>query len=314
MAANNIDILTASEVMARGLLFVGFSRTSQAIMPHNRLLDEFRAHYGCLPIDLAQIWYDLQTTELPGIALTEEEKNFKSFTMFMASNFFLWAHTKNANMLVSRFGISKREIQSESFWKWIHKMGALHEDKIRWDEKFGDGNYAIFVASMDCVDFDVWEKPSDRYNLDKKLMSYKSRHGALRYLIALSVWESKAVFIDGPVKAGTVNDVSLFRRSLKQRMLELPGKMIIADGGMGSSEPDELGIVSIPNESDPIDLHRFKARARQRQESFNGRLKKFKILQDTFRFSWEKHEHVFKAVCVRVSYAMVSGSPLFDVL
>ena len=145
-------------------------------------------------------------------------------------------------------------------------------------------------------------------------MSYKSRHGALRYLIALSVWENKCIFIDGPVKAGEVSDLTLFRRALKQKMMEIPGKIIIADGGLGSSETDEAGMVSIPNPSDPIELHRFKARARQRQEAFNGRLKTYKILQDTFRFSWAKHEHVFKACCVRVVYGMESGSPLFDVL
>jgi len=312
--ANAINVLTAAEVMERGLTFMGFSRETQETKLHNRLTEEFHSHYGCLPVDLAQLWYDLQTTELPGVALTEKEKTFKSFTMFMAANFFLWAHTKNASMLASRFGLNKREIHSESFWKWISKIGALTEDKVVWDERFGDDNYAIFIASMDGVDFDVWEKPSERYNIDKGLMSYKSRHGALRYLIALSLWESKCVFIDGPVKAGTVNDIALFRRELKQRMLELPGKIIIADGGLGSSENDEVGMVSIPNQSDPIELHRFKARARQRQESFNGRLKKYKILQDTFRFSWEKHAIVFKAVCVRVSYAMESGSPLFDVL
>ena len=312
--SNNIDILTASEVLARGLLFVGFERVTQQDMTHKRLLEEFRAHYGGLPIDFSQMWYDLQTTTVPGVALTENEKKFDSFKMFMAANYFLWSHPKNARILASRFKLNVRQIHSDKFWKWIYKMSALTEHKVKWDPRFGDDNYAMFIVSVDGVDFDVWEKPSERYNIDKGLMSHKSRHGALRYLIALSLWESKCVFIDGPARAGDIPDIALFRQNLKQKMLELPGKILIADGGLGSSENDEMGMVSIPNPSDPHKLHQFKARARQRHESFNGRLKQFKILQDTFRFPLEKHQHVLKAVCVRVGYAMESGSPLFDVV
>ena len=252
---NNVDIITAAEVMIQGLLFMGFSRETQQKMVHNRLLDEFRSHYGCLPVDLAKMWHDLQVTEVPGVALTENEKDSKSFAMFMAANYFIWTHPKNARLLASRFGFNIREIHSQSFWKWVEKIGALNEDKICWDDRFGDDNYAIFVASMDGVDFNVWEKPSERYNIDKGLMSYKSRHGALQYLIALSVWENKCIFIDGPVKAGEVSDLTLFRRALKQKMMEIPGKIMIADGGFGSSKTDEAGMVSIPNSSDPIELH-----------------------------------------------------------
>ena len=311
--ANIIDVITASEVMTRGVEFMGYRRETQQAMKHNCILKEFRAHYGGLPVDLAQIWYDLQTTAVPGVALNDEEKSSKSFKMFMAANFFLWSHPKNASMICSRFGFNKREIHSDSFWKWIYKMGALTQDKVQWDDKFADDNYAIFIASMDGVDFNVWEKPNARYNIDKGLMSHKSKHGALRYLIALSVWESKCVFIDGPVKAGEVNDLAHFRNTLKQKMTQLPGKILIADGGYSTSQVDEVGMIAVPNESDPTELHRFKARARQRHESFNGKLKHYKILQDTFRFDHNKHGHVFRAVCVRVAYAMESGSPLYDV-
>ena len=139
---NNVDIITAAEVMIQGLLFMGFSRETQQTMVHNRLLDEFRSHYGCLPVDLAKMWYDLQVTEVPGVALTENEKDSKSFAMFMAANYFIWTHPKNARLMASRFGFNIREIHSQSFWKWVEKIGALNEDKICWDDRFGDDNYA----------------------------------------------------------------------------------------------------------------------------------------------------------------------------
>lgn len=313
--AGNMDIISAAEVMERGLLFVGFARERQQQMHHHMLLDEFRAHFGCLPIDLAQMWYDLQTSNIAEAVLDNDEKNHKGFKMFMAANFFLWSHPKNASLLSSRFGISKRQIQSKHFWKWIYKMSALIGDKVVWDEEqLGDDDYAIFIATIDGVDFNIWEKPSQRYNIDSSLCSHKTKHGAYRYLIALSIWESKCIYVDGPVKAGEVQDLDHFRRSLKAKFTALPpGKLLIADRGYQTSEPDEVGLFALPNLRDPAELRLFKTRARQRHETFNGRMKHFKILQDTFRFPAEKHGHVFRAVCVRVHYQMESGSPLFDV-
>ena len=192
-------------------------------------------------------------------------------------------------------------------------MGALVGDKVKWDERFGDANYAIFCMSIDGVDFNIWEKPSERYNVDSSLCSFKSNHGAWRYLIALSVWESKCVYIYGPVKAGAVNDLALWRLDLKQRMSELVNKLAICDRGFQTSEPDEVHLLAPPSTADPEDLALFKTRARQRHETFNGRLKDFKILQDVFRFDADKHGSVVRAVVVRVQYQMESGSPLFEV-
>lgn len=107
-----IDVITAAEVMARGLLFIGMALESQHAQQHNCLVNEFRNHYGCLPIDLAQMWHDLQTTtnvdsDGNGIALDANEANHKGFKMFMAANFFLWTNPKNSGLLASRFGIKR---------------------------------------------------------------------------------------------------------------------------------------------------------------------------------------------------------------
>ena len=311
--AVNVDVLTAAEVMERGLLYVGLSVERQQRMRHHHLLAEFHAHYGSVPIDLAQLWYDMQTTLIVEARIEDTQRNAKGLKLFLAANFFLWTHPKNASILSSRFGISKRHIQSDHFWIWIYRMGAMIGDKVKWDDRFGDNNYATFIATVDGVDFNIWEKPSERYNIDKRLMSHKSRHGAFRYLIALSVWESKCVFVDGPVKAGEVNDLAHWRLALKAKLLQLPNKIVIADGGYQTSEPDEAPLLAVPSGADPPELKKFKTRARQRHETFNGRMKHYKILQDTFRFPKEKHGHVFRAVCVRVQYQMESGSPLFDV-
>ena len=260
------------------------------------------------------IWSDLQTTNLENAKLKAEEKTPKAFKMFMAANFFLWVTPKNAGVFASRFKICKRYLQSNMhLWKWVLKMSALMNEKVVWDEEeLNADDSPLFIGSVDGVDFNIWEKPSDRYNIDSDLMSYKSRHGAYRYLIACSVWHSKCIYVHGPVKAGEVVDLGLFRADLKAKMLAMPGKMLVADRGFQTSEPDEVGIFAIPNPRDSRELATFKARVRQRQEIFNGRLKHHKILQDVFRFASDKHQHVVHAVVTRVQYAMESGSPLFD--
>lgn len=98
---------------------------------------------------------------------------------------------------------------------------------------------------------------------------------------------------------------------MKDLMARLPGKLLIADRGFQTAEPDEDGVFALPG--GPQEVKLFKTCGGQRQETFNGHLKHYKILQDVFCFNPNKHADVFKAVLVRVHYQMESGTPLFDV-
>jgi hypothetical protein len=91
-----------------------------------------------------------------------------------------------------------------------------------------------------------------------------------------------------------------------------PGKLAIADRGYISAGRDEQAMLSTPNDLDDERVAKFKSRARARHESFNGRLKFFDILQNTFRHGEARHKIAFEAVCVIVQYQMDNGSPLFD--
>ena len=72
-------------------------------------------------------------------------------------------------------------------------------------------------------------------------------------------------------------------------------------------------LTATPNTFDSKKLQNFKSRARLRQETFNGRLKYFSVLSETFRHSIAKHKLAFEAICVIVQYQMDNGSPIFDV-
>ena len=70
--------------------------------------------------------------------------------------------------------------------------------------------------------------------------------------------------------------------------------------------------MSLPNPCDDDDVGNFKAHVKCRHETFNGRIKYFCSLSDTYKHSKEKHKYVFEAIAVTVQYQMDNGSPLFD--
>lgn len=311
--ANVLNILTPAMVSARGLEYIGYPLDKQQRMSHNQQGNEFHAHYGSSAHDLSLLWHDLQTTTIAAAWLTPKERAFAGFKMYMASHYFLWTNPKNASILASRFGICIRYIRSETFWKWIRKIAAMKAIKIVWDPRFNNPDYQIYILSMDGVDFTVTEKPNDRLNIDPGMYSYKSNSAGLRYLIGLSLWDSKAVFIDGPYKPGERVDLSIWRNNLKNLMANCPGKMGIGDSGFQTSEPDERGMIAVKRTIDTAALKRFKSRILARHETYNKRLKDYKILADVFKFTAEKHKLCFEAINVILHYKMESSEPLFDV-
>ena len=116
-------------------------------------------------------------------------------------------------------------------------------------------------------------------------------------------------WISGPHPGGK-HDLAIFREGLKDKIR--PGKLVIADRGYKTSMADEK-MLSTPEELDSPALNNFKSRARLRHETFNGRLKKFQCLSETFRHGPAKHKLAFEAVCVIAQYQMDNGSQIFAV-
>ena len=171
--------------------------------------------------------------------------------------------------------------------------------KIVWPN-FGEERY---ILSVDGVHFPILEPrrtPSARW------YSHKFNGPGLSYELALSIYEDKLVWINGPFKAST-SDIFIFRQGLETIIPE--GKLVIGDSGYKGSDK-----VAISQVNDSNEVKRFKNRARARQESFNGRLKRFKILAETFRYHHEKHGDVVNALCVLTQYDIENGRPLMDVL
>lgn len=275
---------------------------------------EFHKHFGSSPLDIAEIWYDMCHSESddPKILLSEKEKSDKGFNRFLAAVYWLWTYPKNASLLASRFAISVDYACGKEFWKWVRRIEALKTKKIVWDDSLDDPNLEVFAISADGVDFLMWERKHAIFPIDRSACSHKFKHCAAKYIIALSVYRSKCVFIAGPFEGGK-HDLDIMRESGLMAKLLQNGKVAILDRGYRSSQVEERKHHSYPDAMDSKELNNFKSRARLRQETFNRRLKHFEVLSNVFRHGFAKHEHVMVAVAVMVQYQMDNGSQIYCV-
>jgi hypothetical protein len=92
-------------------------------------------------------------------------------------------------------------------------------------------------------------------------------------------------------------------------MARIPtGKRVIGDSGY-QGEPEK---VSISRDGDDQETKKFKARAKSRQETFNGRLKNFRVTALPFRHGHDKHRKPFVACCLLIQMEIQNGHGLFE--
>ena len=129
---------------------------------------------------------------------------------------------------------------------------------------------------MDGVQFTFHEVKHPTLSKDPDYFAHKLNGPGLGYELALSIYESKLIWIRKNKKTSDI-DRETYRAKLKKKIPA--GKKVVADRGYAHKELPEI---AGPNSNDPPELRTFKARARMRQEQFNGRLKRFNCLTDQF--------------------------------
>lgn len=117
-------VVTADEMLAKGLELHGFDRTSKVscLLKKSR----FKSLYGSQPVVYAQIWEDLQTT-----AIQEARVDARTTTIdhFLMSLHFLKCYPKESK-LAADFKISEKTVRKWS-WYFIKKIQALKQEKVR---------------------------------------------------------------------------------------------------------------------------------------------------------------------------------------
>ena len=74
-------ILTEDEMLFKGLQLVGFNRRRMENVKRDTNIERFKAHYGSIPFAYAQIWEDLQTTDIPEARIHAKPKSLDRFLM-----------------------------------------------------------------------------------------------------------------------------------------------------------------------------------------------------------------------------------------
>ena len=306
-------------VLVAGLQVVSF--VIRASTTTKQKEGKFHKHFGSSPFVLASQWNDLFEYGL----VSGNEANRRGLHSFLVAHYFLWCKPKNADILASGTNICERYARGAPVWNWVEKISQLADIKIVWPERFDDPNAEIFIVSDDGTDFMTWETPTEDNNIDTKAFSQKFNKAAFRYEIAIAIFESRVVWIRGPFRGGKSDKWTFVGNEsaadIKFRVEKLgdlepydcledkipDGKLAIADSGYSGSSK-----VSLVNPSEPRELKKFKARVKCRQETYNGRLKKYAILNTIFTYGAKKHRLALLAVATTIQYHMEDGDELFE--
>jgi hypothetical protein len=296
-------VYTANKILKIGLLLVGFRRRRIRRAKKKTNVERFRGHFGSNPNVCAQIFEDLQTTNVEEARVPPVSRNVQYFLMAMH-------HLKRYPTEVEREAIFDISHMWGRDWCWyyVEKMQALKAVKITWPEdNFGDDIWGLTVDGTHCW---IQEPQHPTWSMDSDFFSHKYGKAGLNYELGISIFESRLVWMNGPFPAGS-NDLKVFKKpeGLKAK-LRAVGKRAIGDGGYRGHTKE----INTPNAHDSKEVKTFKGRALKRHEKFNGYTKNFDCLKGRFRHSVDRFACCFEAVLVICQYQMENGSPLYEVL
>lgn len=287
--------VTEQHVLAEGLRLGGFPGERQNVRFHlNR--DRFRSLYGVSPKAIQVCSNDLSA------------KGFKIdlVDLLMAINWLRLYDTEH--VLAGRWGRSEEHIRYR-VRACCKAIQSLKDEKISWL----DQPNVTFFASVDGTHCRIYEPRTDA---DSKWFSHKFNGPGVAYEIVIALYSNSILSVRGPFPA-SVHDITIFRGGRKDEEPKDPGAVIfkikvgqrvIGDSGY-EGEPTK---VAVTREGDSEEVKKFKARAKSRHESFNSRLKAFRILDLPFRHGFGQHQLAFEAVTILCQYDLENGHGLMD--
>ena len=107
-------LLSPLDVLIKGLDCIGLHYIEKKKGSYEQInFIRFRKHFGSSPLDVAEIWFDLTTTDIPEALLDDKDKSEKGFRAFMVAHHFLWTYPKNSQLLADRFSICESYARGE---------------------------------------------------------------------------------------------------------------------------------------------------------------------------------------------------------
>ena len=300
----DLVILTASEILKKGLRMLRYSERQIDGWKHDIACQKFRNHYGGNPHVIAQIWEDLQTTDIAEAKLGSGTK-FRSVENFLMALHFLKRYDTESER-ESRWQFSDRYLR-DTGWYYVQKIQALKAYKIVWDA--GEGN-DIWILTVDGTSSIINEPTHPEFSQDRKAFSKKKQHAGYTYELGISLVKPKLIWMNGPFKSGANDKTNFVNEGLKDKLMA-EGKKALGDK-IYNGHPNE---VSTFNAFDNDRVKALKARAQMRHEKFNGMVKEYESVNVQYRHrTIEKFASCFEAVCVICQYRMDHGEPLYSLL
>ena len=296
-----LDIKTPAQLLDIGLRLMGWScrRIKRAKVKGNKR--RFRAHFGCSPVVLAQLYEDLQITPIAKARITREQIDVRDFLGTI--NFLKRYPTeieREAIMDMSAKTIRKRT------WMYLRAIRELKHAKITMPEFHKDEVWIMSVDGTHCL---INEPIHPELSMDTKYYSHKKQRAGFVYELGMSLFESRLIWMNGPFKSGQ-NDNLIFAQHGLKATLNAMGKKALGDK-IYNGHPDECATF---NAFDSDEVKQFKSRVQMRHESFNGLLKQYDCIDQRFRHGVEDEKFAccFESVAVICQYRLENGEPLFD--
>jgi len=293
-----VSTIKPTRIISLGLTATGYDEHRQRRAKYSTNVRRFRSRFGADPATVCAMFHDLQTTTIPEARI----KKPKVMHLLVALNWL--AVYDNEDNMAGTFHCCENTLRTR-IWTYVLALAALKDQKIVWDIS---NNPETFLLSVDGVHFRIHEM---RKQPDSRWCSYKYKQAGLSHEIGLSIYYDKVVWVNGPFM-GAEHDRDIYRSALQAKIPK--GKLVVADRGYTMEE--KVRTLSIRNRLDSKSLKEFKRRVRARHESFNWRMKRFRILSENFRGKKQRvqqHKKIFEAVCVICQYDMENGHPLFAV-
>jgi hypothetical protein len=118
-------LLTADEMMRKGLELCGFDGRRQNKASKALNLRRFKAHFGSMQVVYAQIWKDLQTTRIPEARIAGKV----CVDSFLMAIHFLKIYSTE-EVLSGLFKICERSVR-KWVWYYVIKIQAHKKEKVR---------------------------------------------------------------------------------------------------------------------------------------------------------------------------------------
>lgn len=252
----DVSVLVPEEILVIGLKILGFS-DKQIARPKTpqKNNQRFVAHFGVMPHVLAQVWEDLQMQPEFNDMIKPVHRDFEVF--LMAVHFLKRYQTEEERE--GTWNISIRKLR-DTTWQYVELIQKPKSKKIVWVHEDRD----IWVGTVDGTHVKSQEPAHPTLPKDEKAFSYKDHAAGYSYELALSLHESRIIWMNGPFKA-SVHDAKIFAGAggLAAKLRSIGKKMIAGSGYQGFDD-----CISRMHSLDSKRVAKFKMRARCRQVRF----------------------------------------------